>query len=85
MNVGRYLSGEDRHVGTARINVPRVHIPAWLYPQLGHREMTIVCTRGVRCLQVDQDGNRLPAYQQILEAPTGEFFTVDSRRRQIIN
>jgi hypothetical protein len=62
----------------------RIHIPNWLRPIMGQRERRIAATEGVRCLATDDEGNRLPHYQQIIETPTGERFTIDARRRAII-
>jgi hypothetical protein len=52
---------------------------------MGQRERRIAATEGVRCLTLNDEGERLPRYQQIIEAPNGDSFTIDSRRHQIIN
>ena len=61
-----------------------VSIPDWLHDKLGEREWAIVCNPTVRVLQVDQDGNRLPPHQQLLETEDGSSFWIDSNIKQII-
>ena len=62
-----------------------VVLPPWVQELVGVRELTIANHPKSRSLCVDRDGYRLPNYQRIIETPDGESFTIDARRRAIIN
>lgn len=61
------------------------HVPYWLKNIIGNREKLILSHVRTKFLQVDCDGERLPDYQQIAETPNGISFTIDTKKRSIIN
>jgi len=60
-------------------------MPAWVQDLMGERELRIANHPKARSLCEDRDGNRLPYYQRLIETPNGDSFTIDQRRRAIIN
>lgn len=60
------------------------HIPAWLEPLLGERERRIISDPKANFWQVDDDGERLPPHQQIINSKEHGQFTIDAQKRQII-
>ncbi len=61
------------------------YIPEWLKPLLGNRERDIITAADATTSNSDCDGEWLPKHQQrIISKANGEF-TIDSKRRMIIN
>lgn len=78
-----YVADENPSCQVVGDGDARVATPSWLKPLLGQRELEILRHPSVRVLAVDEDGERLPPYQQLFEADIGSFW-IDSQRKQII-